>query len=142
MKWNIICQPKDQGGLGVQNIEIYNHCLLARWLWKLINENGLWQTLLRNKYMKDQPIGKIEKKPGDSQFWSGLMKVKDQFLGLGTFQLNNGKKIRFWEDVWIGNMSLKDKYPTLYNLVRRKNATVASVFSSIPLNVSFRRSLS
>jgi hypothetical protein len=23
-KWSIICQPKDQGGLGVQNIELQN----------------------------------------------------------------------------------------------------------------------
>jgi hypothetical protein len=33
-KWNIICQPKDQGGLGIQNIDIHNHCLLNKWPFK------------------------------------------------------------------------------------------------------------
>ena len=33
------------------------------------------------------------------------------------------------------------QYPNLYNIVRKKHATVADVFSAIPLNISFRRSL-
>jgi hypothetical protein len=41
MKWSIVCQPKDQGGLGIQNLEIQNQCLLSKWLFKLINEDGL-----------------------------------------------------------------------------------------------------
>jgi hypothetical protein len=41
-----MCQLRDQGGLGIQNLEIQNECLLRRWLFKLINEDGLWQTIL------------------------------------------------------------------------------------------------
>jgi hypothetical protein len=37
-KWDIVCQPKDQGGLGIQNLEIQNQCLLSKWFFKLINE--------------------------------------------------------------------------------------------------------
>jgi hypothetical protein len=33
------------------------------------------------------------------------------------------------------------EYPSLYNTVRKKNATVAQVLSTTPLNVSFRRAL-
>jgi hypothetical protein len=60
-KWSIICQPKDQGGLGIQNLEVQNQCLLSKWLFKLVNEEGLWQTILRNKYLTRQTIGKVEK---------------------------------------------------------------------------------
>jgi hypothetical protein len=52
------------------------------------------------------------------------MKVKEDFLALEPF-----------------NFSLKDQFPQLYNLVRRKNTVVASVFSTVLLNVSFRRGL-
>jgi hypothetical protein len=69
------------------------------------------------------------------------MKVKDKFLGYGTLQVNNGKNTRFWEDTWIGNSSLQHKYPHLYRIVRHKHTSVASVFSTVPLNISFRRSL-
>ena len=33
------------------------------------------------------------------------------------------------------------QYPTLYNIVRRKNQTVAATLSTTPLNISFRRAL-
>ena len=42
-KWEVMCQPKDQGGLGIHNLEIQNKCLLSKWLFKLLNEEGLWQ---------------------------------------------------------------------------------------------------
>jgi hypothetical protein len=45
-KWSFVCQPKDQGELGIRNLEIQNKCLLSKWLFKLINEKGLWQTIL------------------------------------------------------------------------------------------------
>ena len=81
------------------------------------------------------------KKLGDSHFWAGLMKVKDTFLNHGSFHLNNSNQIRFWEDKWIGNHTFREQYPDLYNIVRKKHVTVASVFSRVPLNVSFRRTL-
>jgi hypothetical protein len=85
--------------------------------------------------------GKVDRKPGDSHFWAGLMKVKEIFFGHDTFHLNKGKRTRFWEDRWLGNISLQHQYPTLYNIVRRKSATVESVLSTVPLNVSFCRFL-
>jgi hypothetical protein len=63
-----MCQPKEQGGLGIKNIEVQNKCLLSKWLFKLLNENGLWQELLRNKYIKNKTLGSCVKKPLDSHF--------------------------------------------------------------------------
>jgi hypothetical protein len=70
------------------------------------------------------------------------MKAKEIFLSHGTFHLNNGKQIMFWEDRWLGNISFQHQYPpALYNLVRWKSAMVESVLSMVPLNVSFCRFL-
>jgi hypothetical protein len=55
-------------------------------------------------------------------------------FSFGSFQLQDGRVIRFWEDSWLGATTLKEHYPNLYNIVRRKDAT-------IPFNISFRRSL-
>jgi hypothetical protein len=56
--------------------------------------------------------------------------------------VRNGSEVRFWEDTWVEDKPLKLKYPALYNIARRKDATVAHVLSTTPLNMSFRRSLS
>jgi hypothetical protein len=88
-------QPKDQGGLGIQNIDVQNKCLLSKWLFNMINEDDMWQQLLRNKYLKRYPSAKLTHRFGDSHFRSGLMKVKDTFLNLGSFILKMGSKLGF-----------------------------------------------
>ncbi|WVZ96381.1 LOW QUALITY PROTEIN: hypothetical protein U9M48_042027, partial [Paspalum notatum var. saurae] len=119
IKWDQVRQPKQQGGLGIIDLEVQNKCLLSKWLFKLANEDGIWQRLLRNKYLKSKPFGSGSKTPGISHF--GL--------------------VRFWEDTWCGSQPLKFIYPSLFKIVRNKSATVADVMSSVPLNVSFRRGL-
>lgn len=63
------------------NIDVQNKYLLSKWLFKLLNEEGLWQNLLRRKY------------------------------------------------------------PSLYDIVRKKSASIATEFNRVPLNISFQRSL-
>ena len=55
---------------------------------------------------------------------------------MGPFQLNDGNQIGFWDDKWLGNRTLREQYPALFNIVRKKHAIVASVFDRVPLNAS------
>jgi hypothetical protein len=76
-KWNIICRPKDQGGLGVEVHELKNKCLLSTWLFNLLSEDVyMWQESIHNKYLRDKTLSQVEEKPTDSPFWKGLMRVK------------------------------------------------------------------
>jgi hypothetical protein len=140
-KWNILCQPKDQGGLGILDLDIQNTALLSKWLYKLLTSDETWQQLIRNKYLHSKPLSQAFWKLGDSHFWAGLMKVKQDFLCFGTFTIKNGSQIRFWEDIWLGTTPLRDQYPCLYYIARHKQVTVADVFSTSPLNLSWRRDL-
>ena len=71
----------------------------------------------------------------------GFDESKGDILKHGSFFIKNGEQLRFWEDKWLGNQTFMEQYPTLYNIVRKKSATVATVFERVPLNVSFRRAL-
>jgi hypothetical protein len=82
-KWNILCRPKDQEGLGIEVLELKNKCLLSKWLFKLLSEEGMWQQLLCNKYLKNKTLAQVEAKPTDSPFWKGLMHVKEDFFKRG-----------------------------------------------------------
>jgi hypothetical protein len=140
-KWNIICRPKDQGGLGIEVLELKNKCLLSKWLFKLLNEEGVWQELLRNKYLGSKPLAQVLSSPTDSQFWKGLMRVKEEFFSRGFFKIGDGLSTRFWEDVWLGDAPLAQQYPSLFNIAQRKNVLVADVLLHNPLNIAFRRNL-
>jgi hypothetical protein len=67
-KWSIIWRPQDQGGLGVEVLELINKCLLSKWLFKLLSEDGMWQELIHNKYLRDKTLSQVEEKPTDSPF--------------------------------------------------------------------------
>ena len=115
--------------------------MLAKWVVKLCNEHGMWQELLRNKYLTNRTLSGCEKKPTDSHFWKGLMNVKDTMLSYKTFKIGDGTQTQFSEDKWLGPVTLKEKFPALFNIVRRKHDTIAQVCNSSPLNILFRRNL-
>ncbi|WVZ63267.1 hypothetical protein U9M48_012909 [Paspalum notatum var. saurae] len=140
-KWDILCQAKDQGRLGILNLDIKNTALLSKWLYNLLTSDGTWQQMLRNKYLRAKPLSQAQWKNGDSHFWACLMKVKNDFLRFGTFLIKNGSQYRFWEDRWLGQSTLREQYPCLYNIARYKQATVVEVLGTLLPNISWRRDL-
>ena len=66
------------------------------------------------------------------------MKVNREFLKFGTFHIS---QVRFWEDTWPGNRTLRNQYPQLYNIVREKHDTVGEVLSTPNPNLTWRRDL-
>jgi hypothetical protein len=140
-KWDILCRPIDQGGLGILDLQLQNKCLLAKWLVNLLNTDVIWQTMLRNKHLRSKSFTQVEAKPYDSHFWRGLMHIKDEVLSLGSFDIKDGANVRFWDDTWIRDKPLKIQYPNLYNIVRETHATISKIMATSPLNISFRRAL-
>jgi hypothetical protein len=118
-----------------------NTALLSKWIYKLLTSDGMWQQLLRNKYVGSKPLSQVEWKLGDSHFLSGLMKVKPGFFRYGCFLLKDGSQVRFWEDTWLDGSSLRDQYPSLYNIVRHTSIIIAEAMSVFPPTFSWRRQL-
>ena len=69
------------------------------------------------------------------------MRIKATFFNRTRCIVGNGNDTRFWEDTWLGNAPLATQYPSLYRIVQRREALVATVLQSIPLNIQFRRVL-
>jgi hypothetical protein len=69
------------------------------------------------------------------------MRVKNEFFNRGSFKVGDGTSVLFWEDIWLGESSLANQYPSLYNIVQRKNVLVANVLAHSLLNIEFRRAL-
>ena len=131
-RWNVVCRPKDQGGLGIHDLQVKNSALLGKWLFKLLTSDGVWQMILQCKYIGTKAISHVIWKPGDSHFWGRLMATKKVFFCFGVFKIKDGSEIRFWDDTWLGNTTLRDQYPALYNIVRHKGDTLATVMQESP----------
>jgi hypothetical protein len=139
--WSQVCLPKDQGGLGILNLDIMNIALLAKWLWKLFNTEGVWQTLLRNKYLHSLTLRQVTFKNGDSHVWQGLMEIKKLFLSCFKIKIGNGRKTNFWDDCWLGEYSLADSFPRLFHSSQEQHIIVQATFERGIRNLTFRRAM-
>jgi hypothetical protein len=80
IKWNIICELKELGGLSINVLEIINKCLFSKWLFKLLSKEGVWQELLYNKYLNGKTLSQVQAKPIDFPFLEGAYGVKDDLF--------------------------------------------------------------
>jgi hypothetical protein len=69
------------------------------------------------------------------------MAMKKHFFGYGKNSIKDGSEVCFWEDKWLGTTTLREQYPTLYDIVPHKGDTIAHVLESNPPNVAFKRNL-
>ncbi|PNY07585.1 ribonuclease H [Trifolium pratense] len=51
VSWRDVCRSKKDGGLGVKNLKLFNLSLLAKWRWRLLEEDkSRWKLVLEAKY--------------------------------------------------------------------------------------------
>jgi len=108
--------------LGIRDIRKFNYALLAKWKWRSISDDkGRWKEILDSKYGLNPRCPHISVKY-QSWWWRDILKVCREGGGEGWFQeqvgwkIGSGGKIRFWEDVWVGNLNLKTLFPRLFSL--------------------------
>jgi hypothetical protein len=56
--------------------------------------------------------------------WKTIRKEWGNFVKYVNFEVGDGTKIKFWQDIWCGSCSLKEGYPDLFHIARDKEALV------------------
>jgi hypothetical protein len=127
VRWQKICRLKKKGGLGIKNLWKMNIALLCKWWWALETGNGLWQDIVRIKYVQGSPICLIPNRLNDSPIWSDLLKVRSIYLRGRGVKVNNGRNVSFWLEPWIDDKPLCLTYPVLFELATNQRSTVREV---------------
>lgn len=129
IKWEALCIPKEDGGLGFLNTKIMNEALLCKWIYKLESgTDSLCCNLLRNKYLANGGGFFQSSAEGGSRFWKGLHEVKRWMNLDSAYVVGNGAAIRFWDDIWIGEVPLKIMFPYIYSISADPGMTVKQVY--------------
>ncbi|GKE61909.1 hypothetical protein Tco_1512276, partial [Tanacetum coccineum] len=71
--------------------------------------------------------------------FSSLCHKGIDLIALVKRKLGNGENTLFWEDIWLGDSSLKTKFPRLFALESCKGISVAEKMGHSFLHHSFRR---
>jgi hypothetical protein len=71
LAWDILKQPKREGGLGFRDLHAFNMAMLAKQGWRLIqNPSSLLAQVLRAKYYSNENVLQAEVVDGMSYTWS------------------------------------------------------------------------
>jgi hypothetical protein len=131
--------PKKGWGAGFTDTRAMTTCLLAKWLVKLERgDDTLCCNLLRQKYLGGKSIYSYKKKSG-SQFWRGILSIRNEVARGLVYIIGDGKKARFWLDVWIGKCALCISFPNLFEICNQKEWSVFKTLSNGNINLTFRR---
>ncbi|XP_076936463.1 uncharacterized protein LOC143603585 [Bidens hawaiensis] len=100
VSWEIVTKSIRDGGLGIARLDINNIALLGKWLWRFyIEQKALWRRVIASIH-------------GSSRSW-GVAPVNNSIKGV-------------WKNYsWLSDEPLRDKFPDLFNLERKKRVCVS-----------------
>jgi hypothetical protein len=137
INWDIVCLPKEKGGLGVRDVRCVNISLLTKWRWRLLsNDQAVWKDVVKSKYGNGaigQPVLGEDVKPWFSSLWwrdicSIGVNLDQNWFRLGVFKkLGNGLQTSFWSAIWVGDLTLRDRFPRLFSISSQKDCSVADI---------------
>jgi hypothetical protein len=92
--WKMVCNSKEEGGLGIINIEIQNQALLMKYLDKFFNKRDIpWVNLIWEKHYTNNKLPGITKK--GSFWWRDVLKLLPKFKKLANINVISGKTCLF-----------------------------------------------
>jgi hypothetical protein len=123
--FELVCKPKDQGGLGVINLSIQNDCLLMKHLHKFFNRANLpWVNLVWKLYYESAlPPAKAR---DISFWWRDCLKSLPSYKGIASIFVGSGASILLWHNKWHG-ASLQGQFPHLYSFAKDDSSSVVKV---------------
>ncbi|GKB69868.1 hypothetical protein Tco_0931280 [Tanacetum coccineum] len=105
--WDVVCLPKDEGGLGIRQLDLFNKALMAVHVWKILTmKESLWVTWIHLHKIKDR------------NFWDLPCQGKMSWAWRKVLQLRPYIRKFVWHTIGDGARSLvcpgelEVKYPT------------------------------
>nr|GEW21406.1 hypothetical protein [Tanacetum cinerariifolium] len=96
-----ICKPKDKGGLGIKNLQLWNEVLLVKMLWNIIlKKNTLLVKWVNFENIKGKSIGEVSAKVNSSAGWKEILKFRDKIRKHVLWKIGDGTFVNAWYDNW------------------------------------------
>ncbi|GJZ39915.1 RNA-directed DNA polymerase, eukaryota, reverse transcriptase zinc-binding domain protein [Tanacetum coccineum] len=124
--WSSICRPKDQSGLGLKNLQIWNNALLAKHVWNIaIKKDSLWVKWAHSVKLREKSIWDVKVNNEGSWGWKNLLEIRDQIKDnmiykpdewYEKFPLITTLALEFNGGSWFGILNVFQSTVSLYGL--------------------------
>ena len=134
--WELVCKPKNKGGLGVINLEIQNEALLLKYMDKFMNKLDVpWVDLVWHSYYEGK-VPHASPKSG-SFWWKDICSLFSKYRGMTTCNVGSGDSILLWKDKWEGSVPLAIQHSRLFSFALEPDISVSSALQTEDLTSLF-----
>lgn len=99
-KFLALCLPKDQGGIGFKYFQKLNTALLAKPVWRLIQDpSSYWGATLKSIYYPNFEFWQASTPRGSSWVWKSLIQGRGLLTNAGRWSIGFGEQIDITKDL-------------------------------------------
>nr|GEV03542.1 RNA-directed DNA polymerase, eukaryota, reverse transcriptase zinc-binding domain protein [Tanacetum cinerariifolium] len=125
--------PKNQGGLRLKNLQIWNQALLAKNVWNIANKkDSLWVKWVHSVKLRGESIWEVSSDITDSWRWKILLDIRDLIMENVKCIIRNGNNTSIWYDNWsnLGHLFKFISHRDLYDARLKNDMTVSDMISN------------
>ena len=134
VKWVVVCSHKKKGGLGIRNLSILNRALLCKWSLRFaVERESFWKLIISREFGEESGgwnSREVRERYGVG-FWKEIRKEGSLLLKNVSFAMGDGRRVRFWKDIWCGNIPLCEAFPSLFALAVSQDAWVVDCWDFV-----------
>nr|GEZ64061.1 hypothetical protein [Tanacetum cinerariifolium] len=109
IKWADVCKPKDEGGLGIKSLEVWNIALISKHIWNIIyKKESMWVKWVHVYKLKGRNFWDIPEKEGSSWSWKKILRYRSVLRSHIVHRIGNGLDTSLWFDNWHDICPLSD----------------------------------
>lgn len=100
--WETLCRPKENGGLGFRDFEIFNQAILAKQFWRIHSRpDSLIARIFKARYFPHGNIWRAKVDSYPSFGWRSIWGAQKMLRDGVRWRVGDGKHIRVWGDAWL-----------------------------------------
>ncbi|XP_038995029.1 uncharacterized mitochondrial protein AtMg00310-like [Hibiscus syriacus] len=131
VKWQDVCKPISDGGLGFRKIDKLNNIFLIKLAFHIITKReSLWVRFIRTKYKCDQGVPLELCNFTCSRLWKGLSIVWNDVRSTLIYSIGSSTDTDFWFDLWIVDIGPLVEHVNTEYISSIQHMSVASMAAS------------
>ncbi|XP_026459379.1 uncharacterized protein LOC113360042 [Papaver somniferum] len=125
LKWDKVCSPLSEGGLGIRRLEVVNKALLMNLFWNIQHGTEEMAKIFQAKFQNKE--GEWIKYFKKSTIWQGIKGVKIEVHEGTRCLVGNGETISMWKYKWIQDQTLGESFQNHSFIHQYPNMKVADL---------------